>query len=191
VAKKEALRGNPGSNKADPTDENVAERKALSKEAWVAIGTIAAALITGIVTLIIHLLPPAEKSPAAAVASPSPVVLPSIQTADAIAGKWSGTARDSRGKRFSLRLRSENPARLTNDVVRSAFPTCHVMEKFFWTRPQDLEFEFRVDNFDARSNRSVCQPGGGEHFKLRPDGRLVYSTTYEPKADGLLERRGD
>jgi hypothetical protein len=104
VAKKNALRGNPGSNRAEPTDENVADRKALSKEAWVAIGTIAAALITGIVTLIIHLLPPAEKSPAAAVATPSPVLSTSIQTADAIAGEWSGTARDSRGKTFQLTL---------------------------------------------------------------------------------------
>ena len=66
MAKKKALRGNPGSDQPDSTDENVGDRKALSKEAWVAIGTIAAALITGIVTVIIHLLPAAEKSPAAA-----------------------------------------------------------------------------------------------------------------------------
>jgi len=191
VAKKKALRGNPGANKADPTDENVGDRKALSKEAWVAIGTIAAALITGIVTLIIHLLPPAEKSPAAAVASPSPVVSPSIQTADAIAGKWSGTARDSRGKAFQVTLEVRKSCALNERCGSISVSHVPCYGEIFLDKAQDLEFEFRVDNFDARSNRSVCQPGGGEHFKLRPDGRLVYSTTYEPKADGLLERRGD
>jgi hypothetical protein len=41
-----------------PRTQNSAEtRKGLSKEAWVAISTITAALITGIVTLVIHLAP--------------------------------------------------------------------------------------------------------------------------------------
>lgn len=191
MAKKKALRGNPGSDQPDPTDENAGDRKALSKEAWVAIGTIAAALITGIVTVIIHLLPAAEKSPAAAVASPSPVVSTSIQTADAIAGKWSGTARDSRGKTFQLTLEVRKSCALNERCGSISVSHVPCYGEVFLDKAQDLEFEFRVDNFDARSNRSVCQPGGGEHFKLRHDGRLVYSTTYEPRADGLLERRGD
>ena len=32
-------------------------REGLSKEAWITIGTIAAALITGVVTLLVHVLP--------------------------------------------------------------------------------------------------------------------------------------
>lgn len=191
MAKKKAFQGNPASNKANLPDESVGDRKALSKEAWVAIGTIAAALITGIVRLIIHLLPPAEKSPAAAVASPSSVVSPSIQTADAIAGKWSGTARDSPGKTFQLTLEVRKSCTLNERCGSISVSHVPCYGEVFLDKAQDLEFEFRVDNFDARSNRSVCQPGGGEHFKLRPDGKLVYSTTYEPKADGLLERRGD
>lgn len=191
MAKKKALRGIPGSDKPDSTDENAGDRKALSKEAWVAIGTIAAALITGIVTVIIHLLPAAEKSPAAAVASPSPVVSTSIQTADAIAGKWSGTARDSQGKTFQLTLEVRKSCALNERCGSISVSHVPCYGEVFLDKAQDLEFEFRVDNFDARSNRSVCQPGGGEHFTLRPDGRLVYSTTYEPRADGLLERRGD
>ncbi|HEV8139689.1 MAG TPA: hypothetical protein VGP81_07950, partial [Pyrinomonadaceae bacterium] len=54
-----------------------------SKEAWVAISTIAAALITGIVTLIIHLAP---QKPAATTA-PTPAATASVSvTAQTAAG---------------------------------------------------------------------------------------------------------
>ncbi len=61
----------------------------------------------------------------------------------------------------------------------------------FLEKAQDTEFEFRVTNFYGQSNRGACQPGAGEHFNLRPDGKLIYTTTYEPAAQGILERIGD
>jgi hypothetical protein len=54
---------------------------------------------------------------------------------------------------------------------------------------EDDEVEFRVANFTAESNQQICQPGAGEHFRLRPDGRLAYRTTYEPITNGTLNRQ--
>lgn len=51
------------------------------------------------------------------------------------------------------------------------------------------DFEFRVDDFDDKSDPVKCQPGGGEHFRLQSDGRLGYRTTYQPLAQGILERQ--
>ncbi len=61
----------------------------------------------------------------------------------------------------------------------------------FLEKAQGTEFEFRVAKFYGESNRTACQAGAGETFKLRPDGKLVYKTTYEPAAQGILERSGD
>jgi hypothetical protein len=48
-------------------------------------------------------------------------------------------------------------------------------------------FEFHVDQFDAASNQSVCQPGAGEVVQVRPDGTLSYTATYSG-ARGVLSR---
>ena len=62
------------------TDEKPDSRRGLSKEAWVAIGTIVAALITGIVTLLIHVLPQAPRSQAPPAQSSSPTGITSISS---------------------------------------------------------------------------------------------------------------
>ncbi len=73
-------------------------QRGFSNEAWVAVGGISAALITGVVTLLIHVIPAAQNpsvpAPATALitASPTPGVV--APAADAIAGDWEGMAQN-------------------------------------------------------------------------------------------------
>jgi hypothetical protein len=187
------------STKENPSSSTTDEsRKGLSKEAWVAIGTISAALITGIVTLIIHLSPQQPKSnpaptvtPLPATASPSQLPPPSSKTADSIAGKWSGTAKDNAGKSFQITLEIRKSCAVNErcGLISVSHVPCY--GEVFLEKAEGKDFEFRVANFYGQSNRAVCQPGAGEHFHLRPDGRLDYTTTYEPQSDGILQRTGD
>jgi hypothetical protein len=168
--------------------------KGFSKEAWIAIGTIAAALITGAVTLLVHVLPKGAPPPAQSSLSspsPSPSSHPSAVNADAIAGKWAGTAQDSNSKVFQITLDVRRNCALNERCGAISVSNVPCYGEVFLEKAQDNEFEFRVDNFYGRSDPKRCQPGAGEIFRLRPDGRLGYSTTYEPKAQGILERTGD
>jgi hypothetical protein len=194
MAKKKDLRG-----RAD-SDVNAVEKaesqKGLSQGAWVTIGTIAAAIITGVFALITHLIPLASPSPlpspTATIASstPGPVapLLPVATTADAIAGKWSGMAKDSNGTSFQITLDVRKSCSLKERCGSISVSHVPCEGEIFLEKTEDDGFEFRVTNFYGRSNRDVCQPGAGEHFKLRPDGKLAYTTTYEPEAQGILAR---
>lgn len=100
-------------------------------------------------------------------------------------------AKDSNGTSFQITLGIKKPCTL-NELCGS-ISVSHVpcYGFVYLEKAQDNDFEFRVTHFYGESNPSVCQPGAGEHFKLRPDGKLVYTTTYEPVAQGILERIGD
>jgi hypothetical protein len=177
------------------SEDSDGERSGLSKEAWVAIGTISAALITGIVTVIVHLYPSAPRSADGPRISATPSTsLPSerpLITADAIAGKWSGQARDSAGKSFQITLDIRKACAVGEKCSLISVSHVPCYGEIFLDRVEVDEFEFRVDNFYGQSNRALCQPGGGEQFKLRPDNKLLYTTSYEPKAEGLLERKAN
>jgi len=171
-------------------------RQGLSKEAWVAISTITAALITGIVTLIIHLAP---QKPAATTA-PTPAAIASASTpketstgvnADPIAGKWSGTAKDNAGQEFEVTLDVKKACGINQRCGSMSVSHVPCYGEIFLERAHDPIFEFRVDNFYGQSDREKCQPGPGEEFQLRPDGKLEYRSTYEPTAEGFLERTKD
>ena len=172
-------------------------RKGLSKEAWVAISTITAALITGIVTLIIHLAP--QKPAASPAATPAPTVVASHSpaqaaagvSADAISGKWLGTAKDANEETFEVRLEVRKGCGINERCGSMSVSNTPCYGEIFLERAHDPSFEFRVDNFYGQSNREKCQAGPGEEFQLRPDGKLDYRTIYEPKAEGVLERTGD
>jgi len=171
----------------------------LSKEAWIAAGaTLGAALIGGVVALWTHLTPAAQSSPApasAAATTATASAAPDSSTQDAaastinaIVGKWKGTARDSTGTTFQIALEVTDkcaPGQLCGSISVSHVP-CY--GQIFLENVDNGDVEFRVDNFDDRSNRQVCQPGAGEHFRLQPDGKLAYHTKYDPVADGTLTR---
>ena len=181
------------------------EKGGLSQGAWVAIGTLGAALISGLIALLIHLLPatppPAQSitsptsspisstsvPPATAAPSPSPVAA----NADAIAGKWSGTAKTGEGISFQITLEVKKSCALSQRCGSISVSHVPCEGEIFLEKIQDNVFEFNVSNFFGRSNRDVCQPGAGELFRLRSDGKLSYTTTYEPGTEGVLERTGE
>jgi len=177
--------------------ESNSTRRRFSKEAWVAISGIGAAVITGAVTLLVHVIPAPQDS-----STPTPGARPTAPSASGIAapstdaasvaermvGKWKGTARDSNGVTFQISLEVKQgcaTGRLCGSIGVSHVP-CY--GQIFLENVSNGDVEFRVDNFDKRSNRGVCQPGAGEHFRLQPDGQLAYHTSYEPAAQGTLQR---
>lgn len=168
-------------------------RKGLSKEAWIAISTIAAALITGIVTLVIGLSPkPAPNSAtplatASVVSSPTPT--PATVTADSIAGKWFGTAKDENGV-FEIRLEVRKGCSINEKCGSMSISNTPCEGYISLERAHDPTFEFNVDNFYGNSDREKCAAGAGEEFQLRPDGKLDYRTTYD-STTGVLERTKD
>ena len=178
------------------------EKGGLSQGAWVAIGTLGAALISGLVALVIHLLPPATPtpspstsptaSPIASTSVPSPTAIasasPVAANADAIAGKWSGTAKTGEGISFQITLEVKKSCALSQRCGSISVSHVPCEGEIFLEKIQDHVFEFNVSNFFGRSNRDVCQPGAGELFRLRSDGKLSYTTTYEPGTAGVLVR---
>ena len=206
MAKKTHATGNADRDVNNPNaGEKPESQKGLSQGAWVAIGTIAAALITGTVAVLTHVLPAASPSPTPTVASspsststvasstpaPSPSSRPLITTADAIAGKWAGTAKDNKGTSFQITLDVRSSCEIKERCGSISVSHVPCEGEVFLEKVEGEDFEFHVSNFYGRSNRDVCQPGSGEHFRLRPDGKLAYSTTYEPLAQGILTRTED
>lgn len=199
MEEKKALLGEGGSGVGRPgAEEEPDARRGLSKEAWVAISAMAAALITGTVTLLTHLLPqttpqaspqaPSAASPdtpATAATAPSPSA---VVTADAIAGRWAGTAEDGNDTSFEITLDVGASCALGERCGSIGVSHVPCYGEVFLEAVQDGEFELRVANFHGESDHAVCQPGAGELSKLRPDGKLAYTTTYEPVAQGVLVR---
>src|SRR6185503_2397449 len=194
MAKKRQATGNSDPDADSPNaKEKHDAQKGLSQGAWVAIGTIAAALITGTVAVLTHVLPTASPAPAPTITSSTPTPTPGpsrplITTADAIAGKWAGTAKDNTGTSFQITLEVRNSCVLKERCGSISVSHVPCEGEVFLEKVEGDDFEFHVSNFYGRSNRDVCQPGAGEHFRLRPDGKLAYSTTYEPEAQGILTR---
>ena len=175
------------------TDPKSNKGRGLSNEAWVAIGAIAAAFITGTVTLLTHVLPQSSPLPSPPqTVSSTPIASssrPSVSTTpDLIAGKWGGLAKIDNGTPFRITLEIENSCALNKRCGSISVSHVPCYGEVFLENAHDDEFEFRVDNFYGQSNRTVCQPGAGEHFKARADGKLDYWTSYEPRAQGTLER---
>ncbi len=185
------------SDKENPSNPSDGEgRKGLSKEAWVALSTIAAALIGGIVTLIIGLSPKPAATPAATQVATASVVSSPTQAsagvmADSIAGKWFGTATDENGVTFEVRLEVWKGCGINQKCGSMKVSNTPCQGEIFLERAHDPIFEFRVDNFYGESDREKCQAGAGEEFQLRPDGKLDYRATYPPTAEGTLERLKD
>ncbi|HEV7754767.1 MAG TPA: hypothetical protein VGO94_02805 [Mycobacteriales bacterium] len=172
-------------------------RRGVSKEAWAAIGAISAALITGVVTLLTYVIPSDHQPSRAASDTPAPASASASTDASggttatlrAMAGRWQGTARDSAGAVFQVAVEITAPCEVDKPCGTIGVSHVPCYGQISLVGVEDDEVEFRVANFTAESNQQICQPGAGEHFRLRPDGRLAYRTTYEPIANGTLNRQ--
>jgi hypothetical protein len=158
-------------------------------------------VITGAVAITIQLIPTNASTPATSIPAKTVVTSsesrassePGEPSSDALVvvkamiGKWKGTARNTSGETFPITLEISNacaPGLLCGVIGVPAVP-CY--GQIYLQSVNNGEVEFRVDNFDKRSN-ATCQSGAGEHFRLRGDGKLAYRTTYDPIAQGTLTR---
>jgi hypothetical protein len=173
----------------------------LSKEAWIAAGaTVVAALIGGVVTLWTQLAPRTQSSsaPGATITAATEPTTTEAATAAApgttaatvraMVGKWKGTARASNGTIFKIALEVTDNCAPGRSCGSISAPDVPCYGQVFMEKVDNGDVEFRVDNFDNRSSRQLCQPGAGEHFRLQPNGTLAYHTTYDPVAEGTLTR---
>jgi hypothetical protein len=203
MAKKKNGKAGFGEKNPNAAEQPDAQR-GWSQGAWVAIGTIAAALITGTVAVLTQVLPKVSESttPPTASSTPSPSAASSIPTpvpssrpltttADAIAGKWSGTAKDASGTSFQITLEVRKSCSFRERCGSISVSHVPCEGEIFLEKAGDAAFEFHVANFYGRSNRDVCQPGAGEYFRLQSDGKLAYTTSYDAETQGILERVGD
>ncbi|MGH8477599.1 MAG: hypothetical protein ACRERV_09600 [Methylococcales bacterium] len=113
-----------------------------------------------------------------------------VATANLITGKWSGEAKDVNGTFFQVDIEIKRSCMLNEEcgAISVSHVPCHG-ELFLHGIEKD-NYEFWVGNFTNNSS-SVCTPGAGEHFKQLPDGTLLYTTTYNPKASGILKKNKD
>lgn len=101
----------------------------------------------------------------------------SQDTADAIAGHWSGTAYDA-GVPFTITLNIALGCRVGQRCgsVYVSNNNC-TGDWILWGRSGD-RYEFKVDNFSATSNPQ-CEPGAG-YYLAPQSGGLVFTTVYGP-----------
>lgn len=111
-----------------------------------------------------------------------------ITRAEAFVGRWAGQARDEQGQVFDVEVRIDKPcvAQRPCGSIRVSHVPCQ--GELSLVQTVDGDNEFSVDHF-TKDSAPVCSKGAGEHFKLQADGSLLYTTTYEPKARGILTKR--
>jgi hypothetical protein len=105
----------------------------------------------------------------------------------ALAGRWSGVAKEPEGVTFTVELEISQDCALSRPCGTIAVPHVPCRGRLTLIDNRSDGFEFNVDQFDATSDQSVCQPGAGEVLQVLPDGKLSYTATYSG-ARGVLSR---
>ena len=85
-----------------------------------------------------------------------------VATADLLAGKWSGKAKDVGGAFFQIDIEIKRSCALGEKcgVISVSHVPCH--GELFLHGIENNNYEFRVDNFTNNSS-AICTPGAGEH----------------------------
>jgi hypothetical protein len=170
-------------------------RKGLSGEAWAAIGVLGAALITGAVTLLVHVLPGPDTPsapPAAVSANPttgaaqSPTTGAGDSPVAQMIGSWKGTAKGAGTATFKITLDVSRYCQLRELCGSIAILDVPCYGDIYLENASGQDVEFKVQDFKAGSS-SQCTPGAGEHFRLAADGSLSYYASYND-AHGALSR---
>jgi hypothetical protein len=183
-------------SKANTEAKEEAKPAGLSKEAWAAVSAITVALIGGTVAIITALIPklPIGQSSSPAISSP-PISLPSggaslsvnlpVITADAIAGRWTGQAKNSSGEFYTINVEIRPSCKSDEKCGTISVLQVPCYGEISLKSVQKDDYEFDVSNFDSRSSLK-CTPGAGEHLKLLPDGRLSYRADWG--VQGILDK---
>jgi hypothetical protein len=104
-----------------------------------------------------------------------------------LVGHWAGDADEPGGLKFKVELEVLPDCAMNRACGWIAVPHVPCRGRLTLIDSRSEGFEFQVDEFDADSNRDVCQPGAGELLQARIDGTLSYTATYSG-ARGLLKK---
>jgi hypothetical protein len=186
----------PEKPKANVEAKEEAKPAGLSKEAWATVSTITVALIGGTVAIITTLIPklPIGQTSSPAISSAS-ISLPSggaslavnspVGTADAIAGRWTGQAKNSSGEFYTINVEISPSCKSGEKCGTISVLQVPCYGEISLKAVQKDDYEFDVSNFESRSSPK-CTPGAGEHFKFLPDGRLSYRADWG--VQGILDK---
>jgi hypothetical protein len=110
---------------------------------------------------------------------------PQRQTANAVAGTWSGKFHQDRTRSYELQLTIAKgcTVKATCGSVSSSQVPCFGDLSFKGVEGE--RYEFSVDHFSATSGKS-CTPGAGEYLTPHGDDALLYTTGYDPSVRGIL-----
>lgn len=112
-----------------------------------------------------------------------------VVTADAIAGEWTGVAKDGTGRTFEVRLDIRTGCELNQPCGSTSVSHVQCAGKLSLHAVLERRYEFSVDNFSAGSGVD-CTPGAGEYLTPQQDGTLRYTTGYDPAIDATLKKVG-
>ncbi|MFZ1411963.1 MAG: hypothetical protein WAS07_10925 [Micropruina sp.] len=181
----------------------------LSGAAWAALGTVGAALVAGVVTLVTVYLPagrpvvgmPASEGPAPPVASspvrspgtsaPSPAPpVPRSSLLEQLTGRWQGEVQAS-GRTFTMTLDIPNTCAEGKPCGTMTTDLHGCVGDLVLVRINDgPQFDLAtVDLHDGSSSACELRSGGGDYFTLGRDV-LVYATGYDGSRSGRLRRVG-
>jgi hypothetical protein len=105
-----------------------------------------------------------------------------------LVGRWEGEAVEPGGFRFPVELEITEGCAMHEACGTIAVPHVPCRGDITLIDFPKGRYEFDVSNFDATSDKSVCQPGAGEVIEPLPDGTLRYTAMYSG-AEGILHRR--
>lgn len=128
-------------------------------------------------------LPTTVPVPTSPPTTPPPTA--AVLTADAVAGRWSGTVDDGHGNPFGITFNIRAGCRLGDacgTVYVDSLPCDGDITFYAYAGGV---FEFDVVRFRSGSSSS-CQPGPGEYLSVLSSTRLKYTTNYGPS--GFLAR---
>lgn len=106
----------------------------------------------------------------------------------AFVGHWSGQAKDAQGTVFKVEVRIDKPCAPQQPCgsIRVSHVPCQ--GELSLLQVSEGDHEFSVDHF-TQDSAPACSKGAGEHFRLQADGSLLYTTSYDPKARGVLKKK--
>lgn len=174
--------------RVEPHVETARAKKRISGEAWAAIGAIGAAVITGVVALLIHVIPGSGSpftSASGAVPAKSTASAATSRTIGAdsspvaqMIGSWKGTATHPDGTVFRITLDITQYCGLKELCGSIAVSDMPCYGDVYLENVNNGDVEFNVQNFKAGSSPK-CVPGAGDHFRLKSDGSLEYHASYD------------
>ena len=107
-------------------------------------------------------------------------------TADAVAGEWSGEARQGSDERFEVQLNIADDCELKEVCGTISVSDVPCFGDLSFHAVAGERYEFSVDHFSGESAESDCTPGAGEYLTPHGDDALLYTTGYDSTIRGVL-----